>query len=56
MVFEVAVPNAEYNLGNNGGMRLHVTETLSPKGSDRQVNNNTLLLDIRHRHRPTQKM
>jgi hypothetical protein len=45
MVLEVAVPNAECNLEQNGGMRVDVAGTLSPKGSDRQVNNHTLLLD-----------
>jgi hypothetical protein len=45
MVLEVAVPNAECNLEENGGMSVDVTGTLSPKGSDRQVNNHTLLLD-----------
>jgi hypothetical protein len=56
MVFEVAVPNAEYYLENKGGIGLHVTETLSPKGYDRQVNIHTFLLDIRQKHRPAQKM
>jgi hypothetical protein len=56
MVFRVAVPNAEYNLENNSGMRLDVTEILLPKESERQVNNHTLFLDIHQRHRPAQKM
>jgi hypothetical protein len=55
-VFDVAVPNAEYNLGNNGGMKLDVREVVSPKGTDRQVNNRMVLSEIHQRHRPVQRI